>query len=281
MKYFQVDVFASAPLSGNGLAVLLPEKPLKSGDMLGIAREFYQFESVFIFPRNKEGAFPARIFTVTEELPFAGHPALGAAAVLHRVIFSEKERADISLALSGRLVKIESLFTGGPYRETMNQGEAAFLGRADGRYVKAAAEAIGLEEKDLDAKLPLEVVSTGLPYLLVPVRDGIGRARIAGDRFEEFLAAFGARFVYVFDPDTLECRTWDNTGRTEDVATGSAAGPLCAYLVRHGLKKEGEIIPISQGRFAGRPSRIEGWVQDGKAFVRGGVAFFAAGECVL
>ena len=119
--------------------------------------------------------------------------------------------------------------------------------------------------------------STGLPYLIVPVRD-IEHARISGKGFEAFLDSLGAKFVYVFDPQTLECRTWDNDGLAEDVATGSAAGPLCAYLVRHGIKKQGEVIRLKQGRHVGRPSEMEGWMEDGNVFIRGGVSFFALGE---
>lgn len=281
MKYYHVDVFSSAPLGGNGLAVLFPQKPLPSGDMQRIAREFNQFESVFILPPNKEGAYPSRIFTVSEELPFAGHPVLGAAAALHREYFTKQDRARIALDLSGRIIHIESVRENRGYTETMNQGAPVFCGAVDGRHAADIARSLGLAAGDIDTELPLEVVSTGLPYLFVPVRRGIGRSGIATQVFEEFLASFGAKFVYVFDPDSLECRTWDNSGKTEDVATGSAAGPLCAYLVRHGLKKEGEIIRISQGKYAGRPSLIEGWIKKGEAFISGSVAFFAAGECVV
>jgi len=277
LKYFHVDVFASAPLGGNGLCVLLPEKPLESGLMLKIAREFNQFESVFIFPQNGGGVYPARIFTTEEELPFAGHPVLGGAAVLHRVFGKGREQTEIAIGLAGRILRIESVREKDIYAETMNQGAPLFLGAADRSRIADLAQALGLGKENIDENLPAEVVSTGLPYLLVPVREGIGRARIAGEGFTDFLAEFGARFVYVFDPQTLECRTWDNTGRVEDVATGSAAGSLCAYLVRHGLKKEGEIIRISQGRYDGRPCQIEGRVMNGETSIRGKVTHFASG----
>ncbi len=102
----------------------------------------------------------------------------------------------------------------------------------------------------------MQVVSAGLPYLIVPVAQGLDRARITVGDFEERLADVGAKFVYVFDPDQREGRSWDNAGVLEDVATGSAAGPAAAFLAAHGLAAPDETIVISQGRFAGRPSVI-------------------------
>ena len=276
MDYFHVDVFSSGPMSGNGLSVVFPQKPPESGTMLKIAQEFRQFETAFVFSQSG-GAYPVRIFTMQEELPFAGHPVLGAAAVIHKTFHSFQTAARISIDLSGRTVSIESVCTDGLFVETMNQGTPAFLGEAAKSRYAQIAQALHLGVDDLDPKLPAQVVSTGLPYLLVPVRDHIGNACIRRAGFESFLAEFGAKFLYVFDPETLECRTWDNTGETEDVATGSAAGPLCAYLVRRGIQKEGEVIRLHQGRYTGRPSVIEGWMRDGKVRIRGTVAFFASG----
>ncbi len=96
--------------------------------------------------------------------------------------------------------------------------------------------------------------------------------------FAAFLHEFGAQFAYVFDSAELECRTWDNVAHREDVATGSAAGPLCAYLVKHGICRHDEDICLRQGRFAGRPSVLTGRVAgDGEVFLSGDVALFASG----
>jgi predicted PhzF superfamily epimerase YddE/YHI9 len=125
----------------------------------------------------------------------------------------------------------------------------------------------------------MQVVSTGLPYLIVPVRGGLERAGISHPRFEELLAASGAKFVYVLDPDRPEGRTWDNAGRIEDVATGSAAGPAAGYLMRHGVRPPGEPLLIHQGRFTGRPSTIEVRPEpDGRLWVGGPVAPVANGR---
>ena len=118
------------------------------------------------------------------------------------------------------------------------------------------ASALSLSDHDL-ADLPMQVISTGLPYLIVPVTaDGLERARIAVRNFEDVLAAMGAKFVYVLDPARREGRTWDNAGAVEDVATGSAAGPAAAYLEGLGLADAAPGLTLEQGRFVGRPSRI-------------------------
>ncbi|HDZ9482161.1 TPA: PhzF family phenazine biosynthesis protein, partial [Vibrio cholerae] len=108
---------------------------------------------------------------------------------------------------------------------------------------------------------PMEVVSTGLPYLIVPITSGIEKAKISIMGFEILLAKFGAKFVYVFDLTTFEGRTWDNGGLIEDIATGSAAGPIAAYLTKHKLAPYDSPIIISQGRFLGRASEIQAYVE--------------------
>lgn len=114
------------------------------------------------------------------------------------------------------------------------------------------AGALGLGGDDLHG-LPMQVVSTGLPYLIVPVSTGLDRARIVAGDFEERLASVGAKFV--FDPEQREGRTWDNAGAIEDVATGSAAGPAAAFLVAHGLA----------ARRTRRSSSIRGCFSGGRA----------------
>lgn len=282
MKYYHVDVFSKKPLSGNGLTVVFPDRPLCADDMLRITKEFKQFETIFIFDKDTQGAYSARIFTADEELIFAGHPILGAGAVLHRLHYHSDE-AEIRFNLSERHIYVSSEIKNDGYSVTMNQGEPAFIQDIHQNQYGAIADALGLHISDIHGTLPLEVVSTGLSYLLVPLRQGIDRAKISISGFESFLARFGAKFVYVFDSDTLECRTWDNNGTLEDVATGSAAGPLCAYLVKHELARPEEVITIRQGRFVHRPSAIKAWMAgaSGEVFISGDVSFFAAGEILF
>jgi PhzF family phenazine biosynthesis protein len=167
------------------------------------------------------------------------------------------------------------------YDARMNQGKATLqppLGRAESQAFLAA---LNLDASQLDIRFPLQVVSTGLPYLLVPAAGGLERARVAHPAFEALLATVGAKFAYVFDVAAREGRTWDNAGLVEDIATGSAAGPVGAYLIQHGAAAAGEFITLKQGRFVGRPSKI--MVQAdaaGDIMVSGGVVVLARGELV-
>nr|WP_320146617.1 PhzF family phenazine biosynthesis protein [uncultured Anaeromusa sp.] len=278
MRYFHVDVFADKPLQGNGLAVVFPPKDgTEASSLLAIAQEFKQFETIFLYPQAP-GKARARIFTVEEELVFAGHPVLGAAAVLHELHYPREAHAELELALPESVVALRSTRLPGAFRVEMEQGTTQFGRSLSTDEAKTAAAALRLQPSDLHAVYPLEVASNGLPYLLVPVRQGLEEARIVAPDFAELLDSWGAKFVYLFQPETLEGRTWDNRGLVEDVATGSAAGPLCSYLVRHGRCRKEERITISQGGQVGRPSRIYGWVaQDDTVTIQGEVVFFADG----
>lgn len=282
MKYFHVDVFSSEAMKGNGLTVVFADQKCDYDQLLNIAREFKQFETVFVFKRSADGSFPVRIFTTDEELNFAGHPIVGLGAVLHSIYFSSMEAIEIKVDLQGRKLTISSKVKNGVYNVTMNQGTPQFLERVNKKHYNRIAKSVNLCENDIDMKFPIEVVSTGLPYLLVPLTSGLDHAKIVMNRFEDFLSEFGAKFVYVYDTQSLECRTWDNFGMVEDVATGSAAGPLCAYLVEHKLVEKNKIIEIHQGRFVKRPSIIQTWVstksETDEVFISGDVAFFASGS---
>jgi predicted PhzF superfamily epimerase YddE/YHI9 len=139
----------------------------------------------------------------------------------------------------------------------MNQGVPAF-GIAPALSALAPILArLSLREGDLADGLTARVISTGLPYLIIPVRaDALARAAIVGTDLEGLLQAQGAKFILVLDVAGREMRTWDNLGKVEDVATGSAAGPAAAYLLQHGRSDPGRPVHLAQGRFAGRPSRL-------------------------
>jgi trans-2,3-dihydro-3-hydroxyanthranilate isomerase len=255
LDFRHVDVFADVPFAGNGLIVLFGETPgVRSEALISLTVEMRQFELIVVDLRQQARVF-ARIFTAQEELPFAGHPVIGAAAALHeRHAVNETSRSWV-FVIAGREIAVRSRRTERYYEAEMNQGSPALGSPLADRDAVRFADALGLGGADLHSS-PMQVVSTGLPYLIVPVSRGLERARIAVDDFEERLASVGAKFVYVFDPDEREGRTWDNAGAVEDVATGSAAGPAAAYMAAHGLAAEGEPIIINQGRFLGRPSQI-------------------------
>lgn len=258
LPYRHVDVFAHQPFSGNGLAVFPHAEGLSARLMLRLTQELRQFESIFLAATAEPSAFDARVFTVEEELPFAGHPALGAGAVIHEMQAPGVDVATFVLALPAGRVRLDSERMGrGAYRVAMEQGRPTFGRRLRKEEEAPFLDALNLEPENREGHLPLEVVSTGLPYLIVPVTpDGLARARIRAADFEGLLEKIGAKFVYVFDAEDREGRTWDNAGAVEDIATGSAAGPTGAYLVRHRIADAGKSLVLRQGRFVGRPSEI-------------------------
>jgi trans-2,3-dihydro-3-hydroxyanthranilate isomerase len=282
LEYCHADVFTREPLSGNGLIVFPDATTLAPETMQQITREMRQFESIFLLPTPEAHHVRARVFTMEEELPFAGHPVLGAACVLHDRLHTESEQEAWMLELPAGPVLVSTIRHEGWYEATMNQGRPAFGATLEAVAAQQILAALNLTTDDLYPNLPLEVVSTGLPYLLIPLTDGLERAAIVRAGFEELLASVGAKFVYILHLPTREGRTWDNDGRVEDVATGSAAGPVGAYLVRHGLASSNIEITLHQGRFLGRPSqmRVRVDVSNGEivaVYVTGGVRMVARG----
>lgn len=252
LHYLHVDVFSSAPYGGNSLPVFYNCPELSAQSLLQITRELRHFEAIFLQPDLPARKTAARVFDLMEELPFAGHPLIGAAAVLHHLSGAgTRETWSFDLAGRGAAVEVERREAG--YFGVLDQGQPRFLGVVEAR--AAIAQAFALGPDDLESNLPLEVVSTGLRYLIVPLLpERIGLARIASD-ITGLLAAHGAQFAVLLDVSTLEIRHWNNDGVIEDVATGSAAGVVGAYVWKHGLA--GPRFCLAQGRFAGRPSRLE------------------------
>ena len=253
LEYRHVDVFSRRALRGNGLVVVLGAAGLPTAAMQDVTREVRQFETAFLTELDLAGrSARLRIFTEDEELDFAGHPVLGAAAVLHALLPVSDEEQTWALAVAQRTVVVRTRGADGWIDATMDQGVPHFGPAIAGEPAQAYSDALNLAPGQVHPALPMQVVSTGLPYLIVPVHDGLEHARISHPRFEELLAASGAKFAYVLDPDRPEGRTWDNAGRIEDVATGSAAGPAAGYLMHHGVRPRDESLLIHQGRFTGQ-----------------------------
>ena len=161
----------------------------------------------------------------------------------------------------------------------MDQGLPRFGPTVVGERAVALREALGLTRDHLHRALPMQVVSTGLDYLIVPVAGGLEQARICRPDFEALLQEVGAKFVYVLDPERPEGRTWDNAGRVEDVATGSAAGPAAGYLMRHQVRPDDQPLLLHQGQYTGRPSTIRVRPEpDGRLWVGGPVAPVTSGR---
>jgi len=255
LTFRHVDVFTETPYAGNGLIVVSGGVDAPAQQLLAITQELRQFETIFVAPLDDGRTVRARIFTAEEELPFAGHPVIGAAAVMHERAGSEGGEREWTFVIAGREIRVRSRPLG-YFAAWMDQDvpSAPVTLAAEAR--ASVASALSLTESDL-ADWPAQVISTGLPYLIVPVTaGGLERARIAVPDFEDVLASVGAKFVYVLDPERREGRTWDNAGVVEDVATGSAAGPAAAYLEGLGLAEAAAGLTLHQGRFVGRPSRI-------------------------
>jgi trans-2,3-dihydro-3-hydroxyanthranilate isomerase len=273
------DVFAERPLSGNCLPVVIHDEPLDPALMLALTQELRQFETTFLRPTGAPGAFEAHIFDLDRELDFAGHPMLGAAAVLHEVAGGEADEAEWTLRIGAREVPLRT--RRGPhdgFTASMDQGSAEFLGVADADQTRRAIEAHSLSAEDLALGLPVEVVSTGLRYLIVPVASGLERARIAHPQLERLVEEMGAEFAYIVDVEQRAGRSWLNDGSVEDVATGSAAGIVGAYFLHHGLSRPGELIELRQGHFLGRPSVLNVVARESGIEVSGPVTLLSSGE---
>jgi trans-2,3-dihydro-3-hydroxyanthranilate isomerase len=253
LEYIHVDVFSRHPYGGNSLPVFLDSRGLSTAQMLQITKELRHFEAIYLEPTDAPSCVRARVFDLFEELPFAGHPVIGAAAVLHHSS-GRAERCDWRLELASNTVTVTTERTPTGYFGMLDQGRPEFLGSA----ATAAwiPRAFGLQPSDMHPILPPEVVSTGLRYLIVPVApEVLMKARIVRDITQE-LHSIGAQFAVLFDESALEVRHWNNDGIIEDVATGSAAGTVGAYRLRHGLAPSGEFFILNQGRFIGRPSAL-------------------------
>lgn len=254
LPFVHVDVFAARPYGGNSLPVFLDAGDLSAPQMQAITRELRHFEAVFLTPTDRADVHEARVFDLLDELPFAGHPLLGAAAALHEATPGTRRRR-WEFILASRRVTVATDRTDNGWRATMDQGRATILGEAENCAEIAAA--FGLHPQDLDPGLPIEVMSTGLAYLIVPVTgNALRRARPRKD-ITGLVDAAGAQFAVLLDDTGPEIRHWNNDGLLEDVATGSAAGVIGAYRLRHGRARSGERCVLHQGRFTGRPSRID------------------------
>ena len=256
----QWDVFSSRALEGNSLAVFFDGRGLGDAEMQSIAREMNLSETTFFLPRDqvteRERGVRVRIFTVREELPFAGHPTLGTAFALR----GESGAAEIALELNvGRVpVRFEDRQDEPAFGE-MTQIDPVFGVRHDR---EAVAQATGLNLDDFDPAFPIETVSTGLPYLVTPLKSlaVIQKLRVDLNRAEQYLAETGSKFFYFVARETvdpaarLHARMLFYNG--EDPATGSAAGCASAWMAAHGVAASDERVLIEQGLEMGRPSRI-------------------------
>ncbi|HTW59454.1 MAG TPA: PhzF family phenazine biosynthesis protein [Terriglobales bacterium] len=256
----QWDVFSSNPLEGNSLAVFFDARGLSDAEMQAVAREMNLSETTFVLPRKREieneRGVRVRIFTVQEELPFAGHPTLGTAFALRAGNGAKEVVLDLNL---GKVPVRFEQSDGEPVFGEMTQVEPVF-GMQHER--EAVARATGLRVEDFDPTLPIETVSTGLAYTITPLKSlaVIQNLRVDLHRASEYADRTGGKFFYFVARETvdpaarLHSRMLFYNG--EDPATGSAAGCTAAWMVAHGVAKPDERVLIEQGLEMRRPSRI-------------------------
>src|SRR5438309_6453495 len=268
-EFVQVDVFTQTPLTGNPLAIFTDAGGLDDDEMQALAREMNLSETTFILPRDRateaQKGKKVRIFTVAEELPFAGHPTLGTALYLYA---NSKESAEIALDLKAGKI---------PVRFTANS-ESAGRDRVDGQVFgemrqrdpefgvtfshAEVARVIGIAADEIPAEWPVQVVSTGLPFAIIGIRnqETLTNLKFAHAQAAEFLKNTDAKFFYFVCPQRhegrLEVRARMFFYGGEDPATGSAAGCAASWMVQHGIANSDEQVVIRQGVEILRPSEM-------------------------
>ena len=257
----QVDVFAERVLEGNMLAIFPDARGLTTDEMQALARETNLSETTFILPADEateaRDGVRVRIFTVAEELPFAGHPTLGTASWLwaNHPVLRGAEEIRLKLDVGTIPVRFTQPAAGerGVFAE-MRQRDPEFVDQPD---PAALAAACGLTVSDLHTTLQPQVVSTGLPFCVLPVAsvDALSRVRTTPE-LQSLLQRHGAKFPYAITPFEGGWRTRMPFYGGDDPATGSAAGCAISYLVRHGAVPSGEGIVLHQGIEVHRPSKL-------------------------
>ena len=271
-EFVQLDVFTQTPLAGNPLAIFPDAGELTDAEMQALAREMNLSETTFIFPGDasteaRDGK-KVRIFTVEQELPFAGHPTLGTALYLYASESNQKKPAEITLDLKAG--KIPVRFTAnsenaggdrvhGQVFGEMRQRDPEFgtpLSRDD------VARVIGITVDEISSEWPIQPVSTGLTFTIVPFRNQqtLSDLKFSYIQAAEFLKESGANFFYFLCPERrdgrleVQARMFFYGG--EDPATGSAAGCAASWMVQHGVAKSDEQLVIRQGVECRRPSEM-------------------------
>ncbi|HEX8844699.1 MAG TPA: PhzF family phenazine biosynthesis protein [Pyrinomonadaceae bacterium] len=282
LHYHLVDVFTNRVFGGNQLAVFPNGRGITSELMQSIAKEFNLSETTFVLPpEDAENDYRVRIFTPYAELPMAGHPTVGTTFILAREHMIELGLEEITIRLEEGVGTI-------PVRIKFKDGQPDFiwmqqpLPRFGPRFEDpgAIAEILSIPAEAIETSLPLEVVSSGVPFLYVPLKTlaAIRSIRFRMDVWERVLSAFGAGGVFVFTTETeLEGSSVHSRmfapalGVQEDPATGGASGPLGCYLTRY------EVFPVSermeftseQGIEMGRPSIIKIVIEQEAGEIRG------------
>ncbi len=260
-EFYIVDVFADSSYAGNQLAVVTDSKNLSTYQMQKVAREFNFSESTFISKRKK--SYDVRIFTPRNELPFAGHPTLGTAWVIQQHMIKEKV-STIKLNLKVGEVPVTFQYNKNkPGLLWMKQKEPIFRDAFDPHDF---SKILGVRPEDIDRRFPIQIVSTGIPFFIVPLKSlkTLKSCKIAKEPYLELVHDKEAKSILVFSPEAynkdsdLAVRVFtEYYGIPEDPATGSGNGCLAAYLANQKYFGKREIaVTVDQGYEIGRPSKL-------------------------
>lgn len=286
MDFYIVDVFAEEKYQGNQLAVFIPSRTLSTDEMQKIAREINFNETTFILSgKIDDGGYDVRIFTPDVEIPFAGHPTLGTAFIIQNFL-EEYESKQITLNLE--VGQIPVTIEGDQLIMKQNPPELGTIITNPNIFT----EMLQIHNEDIDSRFPIQVVSTGLPAVIVPLcsLDAVNRCKIHHDRYQNFIDNVIKANILVFTPETrlsendLNARVFmDDPGFLEDPATGSANGNLAGYLIEHNFfESENIVYRVEQGFHMGRPSiltvQANNHQNSAEIFVGGKVFLIAKGE---
>lgn len=260
LPFYILDVFTDKKYAGNQLAVFQKAGELSSTEMLSIAREINFSETTFILSDDPhDGGYDVRIFTPKEEIPFAGHPTLGTAHIIHTCILQGKSN-DINLNLKVGQTPVSFHQDGSAW---MKQMPPVF---GNVHQPEIFARMLGLEISEINEKFPIQEVSTGLPFFIVPLKSlaSLKKARVEKDLYYRLIKDTPAKSVLIFCPEAHESQNnisvrvfVDYYGVPEDAATGSGNGCLAGYLVRYKYFGKAIIdIKSEQGYEIGRPSLL-------------------------
>lgn len=264
IPFLILDVFATGKYTGNQLAVCLAAGDLTDVQMQQIAREINFSETTFVTSSEPvNGGYDTRIFTPTTELPFAGHPTLGTAfAIQQEIIKDTIERVNLNYQV-GQIPVDLNYFHGQPDILWMHQQQPKFYNAVD---VDLLATVIGVNPTDIDSRYPIEPISTGLPFIIVPMKTvaAVSQAKLNLDLYTRTVANLPAQAILVFCPETIDptrqlhVRVFTECfGIPEDPATGSANGCLAAYLAKYQYFGSPNIdITVEQGIEMGRTSLL-------------------------
>jgi trans-2,3-dihydro-3-hydroxyanthranilate isomerase len=264
IQFLILDVFATGKYTGNQLAVCLDAGDLTDVQMQQIAREINFSETTFITSAQPvNGGYNTRIFTPTTELPFAGHPTLGTAFAIQQELIKQRvERVNLNYQVGQIPVDLNYLNDEVDIL-WMHQQQPKFYAAVD---TELLAAVIGVSPTDIDSRYPIEPISTGLPFLIVPLKTlaAVSQAKLNLALYNKTVADLPAQAILIFCPEAIDpnrqlhVRVFTECfGIPEDPATGSANGCLAAYLAKYQYFGSPNIdITVEQGIELGRSSLL-------------------------